>query len=172
MSSSYSYSYRISVIALFSVLLAISSLLNKYTYQASQLISSIIYATGIILAGFPGSAFLIALIAGAIYMFQSILGILALIAFILRGVFTEIFFILLGIYHGNLTIARVSIAMMIASFLTGISFYLLFVHVLRVLPDWGLMPFIIITSTAVISNGVGGFLTVKYIIPLIKRIVP
>jgi len=113
---------------------------------------------------------MIALIAGGIYMFQSLLGFFALIAFALRGIYTEAFFILLKVYQGHVTVIRVSAAMMISSLLTGLSFYILFIHILKILPDWGLIPLLIITCIAVISNGIGSYVAVKYVIPLIKKI--
>ena len=166
-------SVRVALIVFFSVLTFLSALLNKFTLQGGQIIFSIVYATGVLILNFLGGATLIALIAGSLYMFHSILGFLSLATFLVRGVITDLLFLGLGVYReartGNPSWVKIAIAMMVASFLTGLFQYLFFVIFVKMLIDFGKFIVSLIFIVAIISNGIAGFLVGKVILPRIHK---
>ena len=167
-------SLKIALIAIFGTLVFVSSLLNRYTLQGTQIVFAIVYGAGILLLAYPGAATIIALIAGSIYMFQSSLGFLSITLFAVRGIFTDILFMISGIYKdarkGVYNWIKISTALAIASFLTGFFQYLFFVLFLKVLIDFGAFIVSAIFITAIASNGIGGFILAKYIMPRLPRL--
>lgn len=173
----YTYPYlskELALIAIFSALVFIASLLNKFTLQGGQIIFSIVFATGMLVIGFPGAGTLLAVIAGSLYMFQSSLGFMILTTFIVRGGVTDILFYLLRIYkesdEGKFSWVKIATSMMIASFLTGLYQYFFFVIFVKMLIDFGRFIVSIIFIVAILSNGVGGFIVAKYIMPQTHKI--
>ena len=173
----YTYSYlskEIALIAIFSGLVFIASLLNKFTLQGGQIVFSIIFATGILVVGFPGAGTLLAIIAGSLYMFQSSLGFMILTTFAVRGLSTDFLFYALGVYkegkEGMFNWVKIAVSMMTASFLTGLYQYFFFVIFVKMLIDFGRFIVSIIFIAAILSNGVGGFIVAKYIMPRAYRI--
>ena len=166
---------KITLLAVFSVLTFLSALLNKFTLQGGQIFFSIIYSTGVLTLGSFGSGTLIAFIAGLMYMFQSTLGFFSLASFAVRGVTTDLTFLLLGVYKDSKQYRynwiKIAIGLMVASFLTGLFQYFFFVVFMKMLIDFGRFIVSIIFLVALVSNGVGGFITGKIIMPRISSII-
>lgn len=168
-------SIKITIIAVFSVLTFLSALLNKFTVQSGQVIFSIIYSTGVLVLGFPGGGLLIALLAGMMYMFQSTLGFFSLASFAVRGITTDLMFLLLGVYretvNNRYNWIKIAVGLMVASFLTGLFQYFFFVIFMKMLIDFGRFIVSLIFIAAIVSNGIGGFITGKIIMPRISNII-
>jgi len=166
-------SLRVALIAIFSTLVFVSSLLNRYTMQGTQIIFAIVFGAGILLLAYPGAATTIALVAGSIYMFQSSLGFLSITLFAARGLFTDALFIVTGIYkdarNGIYNWVKISSSLAIASFLTGLFHYMFFVFFLNLLIDFGVFIVSTIFILSIVSNGIAGFILAKYIMPRLPR---
>jgi hypothetical protein len=166
-------SIKITLLAVFSILTFFAALLNKFTMQGGQVVFSIIYSTGSLVLGFFGGATLIALIAGMIYMFQSTLGFFSLASFAVRGVSTDVMFLILRVYndarHRRYNWVKIAIALVVASFVTGLFQYFFFVIFMKMLIDFGRFIVSLIFIVALVSNAIGGFITGKFIMPSIDR---
>lgn len=167
-------SKKIGLIAVFSALVFVSSLFNKFTLQGAQIIFSIIYATGVLVIGFSGAATIVAIIAGSLYMFQSSLGFMILSTFVVRGLTTDLMFLSLRVFreakNGIFNWVKIAVSMMIASFITGLYQYFFFVYFMKALVNLGTFIVSTIFVVAIISNGIGGFIVSKYIMPQVNRI--
>lgn len=65
---------------------------------------------------------------------------------------------------------KIAIAMMTASFLTGLFHYFFFVIFIKMLIDFGKFIVSIIFIASIISNGIAGFVVGKIILPRINKI--
>lgn len=164
------------LIAIFSALLFVTAVLNRYTYHTAQILFTIVYATGILLINKKGSAIAIAVLTGLIYSFQSALGPLIIAAWIVRGTVTEGMFLMLKIYEyskvGKYSFIRIFLSMVISSLITGLFFYYFFVHILKVLPDFGITAVLMIFSIAILWNCIRSFIVARYVMPYMIRIYP
>jgi len=165
---------RVAMVSIFSALVFVASLLNRYTLQGAQILFAIVYGSGVLVLGYPGAATSIALIAGSIYMFQSSLGFLILASFGVRGASTDLLFLILGIYkdarNGIFKWTKISAALILSSFLTGLFHYIFFVFIMKKLIDFGAFIVSAIFITAMLSNGVGGYIVAKYIMPRVSKL--
>lgn len=167
---------KVALIAIFSALLFVTAVLNRYTYHTAQILFTIVYVTGILLVNMKGSAIMIATLTGLIYSLQSALGPLIIAAWVMRGIITEGMFFILKIYeHSKVrkySFTRIFISMVISSLVTGLFFYYFFVHTLKVLPDFGITAVLMIFSIAILGNCIGSFIVARYIMPYMTRIYP
>ena len=160
---------RLSLVAIFSVLLFAVALFNRYSFHAGQIIFAIIFTIGVLLIRYRGCAISITFIAGIIYSFTSALGFLIITSWIVRGATVDLLFSVMRIYSSkNPSSIYVSIAMSISSLTTGFAHYMIFVKLLHLIPELAfhiILPMILIAATL---TGVGSFLATKY---LYRRII-
>ncbi len=165
---------RISLTVVIAALLVTVSYFSSFLDQTDQAIFAAIFTIGVLAIGTIGSATLITLIAGVAYSFVSPnLGFLMLLPWLVRGVSTDL---VLGATktfskNGLPSAYKVTAAMTISSFLTGIAQYFWLIKFLKVIPDTPTIQLltVIAIAIAVSSTLIVSYLTTKY---LFKRIKP
>jgi hypothetical protein len=173
------YNPKVGKAAKFSLSVTIAALLVVVSYfasflnQTSQAIFAAVFTLGVLCIGSPSSALLISGVGGVAYSFVSPrFGFLMLVPWLVRGIVSA------GILKGTGALSnaepcawKVTLAMTVASLLTGLSQYLWLVKILKLLPDTSAT--LIATETAiavaVVSTAVVSYLTTKY---LFKRVKP
>lgn len=173
------YNPKIGKAAKFSLSVTIAALLVVVSYfasflnQATQPLFAAIFTLGVLCVGSSSSALLISGIGGFAYSFVSPrFGFLMLIPWLVRGIVSAGILKGTGAFNTAQPPAwKVTIAMTVASLLTGTSQYFWLVKILQVLPDTTAM--LIATETAiaiaVTSTAIVSYLTTKY---LFKRVKP
>jgi hypothetical protein len=174
------YNPKVGKAAKFSLSVTIAALLVVVSYfasflnQTSQAIFAAIFTLGVLCIGSSSSALLISAIGGVAYSFVSPhFGFLMLIPWLVRGLVSA------GILKGTRTFNnaqpstwKVTLAMTVASFLTGLAQYLWLVKILQMIPDTAVTW--VATETAiviaVVSTAVVTFLATKYLFKRVKTL--
>ena len=128
---------------------------------------------GVISIASYGSATLISLVAGVIYSLFSPLGPIMIVSWLVRGASTDALLKVTSTFgEGDPSPFKVSLAMTVSSFLTGLGQYFLLFKVLHLFPDTqaalALTEFAI--GVAVASTLVVSFLATKYLYGRVKPI--
>jgi hypothetical protein len=92
-------SVRISLLAMFSVLLFLSSILSKITVTYGAIVFNFVLLIGVLVLKLPYSGTILTLITSILYSFVSPLGPLMLGTFLLKGVTLDIFFVVFKVYR-------------------------------------------------------------------------
>jgi len=168
---------KISLAVIIAALLVVVSYFAGYMDQADQAVFAIIFTLGVLSVGSTGSALLISTIGGVAYSFVSpSLGFIMLLPWIVRGLSTDALMWGLGIFKQNSypSIAKVTIAMIISSFLTGLASYFWLIKFLKVIPDSPLVTLSteIAIVIAIVSTAIATPLTVRYLYRRIEPILP
>ncbi len=167
-----SVSVKVSLIAMFSVLAFLAALFVKLTVSYGAIVYAIVLLIGALVIREPYSATAISFVAGLLYSFQSILFLLILGAFLVRGVVIDAAFWLTGVYReaeeGRYRVVPIALTMVISSFLAGIYQYLFITLFLGKLVDFGAFIVSTIFLVALASNLLAGILVPKYIMPRIE----
>ncbi len=171
-SSSRSISVKVSLIAMFSVLAFLAALFVKLTVSYGAIAYAVVLLIGALVIREPYSATAISLVAGLLYSFQSILFLLILGAFLVRGVVIDAIFWLSGVYRdareGRYRVVPITITMVISSFLAGIYQYLFITLFLGKLVDFGAFIVSTIFLVALVSNALAGIIVPKYVMPRLR----
>lgn len=163
------FSLAVTIAALLVVVSYFASFLN----QTTQAIFAAVFTLGVLCIGSSSSALLIGGIGGVAYSFVSPhFGFLMLIPWLVRGIVSAGILKGTGTFNGTYPSAwKVTVAMTVASLLTGLAQYFWLVKLLQVIPDtsatWIATEIAIVV--AVISTAIVSFLTTKY---LFKRVRP
>ncbi len=167
-----SISVKVSLIAMFSVLAFLAALFVKMTVSYGAIVYAIVLLIGVLVVREPYSATAISFVAGLLYSFQSILFLLILGAFLVRGVAIDLGFWLTGVYRdaeeGRYRVVPIALIMVISSFLAGIYQYLFITLFLGKLVDFGAFIVSTIFLVALVSNALAGIIVPKYVMPRVK----
>jgi|GEM_PF-1135540 hypothetical protein len=165
---------KISLSVTIAALLVVVSYFASFLNQATQPIFAAIFTIGVLCIGSSSSALLISCIGGIAYSFVSPgLGFLMLVPWVVRGLVSGGILFATGAFKTNSYPAawKVTLAMTVASLLTGLAQYLWLIKFLQVIPDTAaiLLATEIAITVAVVSTLIVSFLTTKY---LFKRVKP
>ncbi len=167
-----SLSVKVSLIAMFSVLAFLAALFVKLTVSYGAIVYAIVLLIGVLVVREPYSATAISFVAGLLYSFQSILFLLILGAFLVRGVVIDLGFWLTGVYRdaeeGKYRVVPITLTMVISSFLAGIYQYLFITLFLGKLVDFGTFIVSTIFLVALVSNALAGIIVPKYVMPRVR----
>ncbi len=167
-----STSAKVSLIAMFSVLAFLAALFVKMTVSYGAIAYAIVLLIGALVIREPYSATAISIVAGLLYSFQSVLFLLILGAFIVRGAVIDLSFWLTGVYRdaaqGRYRVVPIAATMVISSFLAGIYQYLFITLFLGKLVDFGAFIVSTIFLVALASNALAGIIVPKYVMPKIR----
>lgn len=167
-------STQVSLIAIFSVLAFLSSLIVKATAGYGAIIYAIVLLTGTLFISRPFSATAISFIAGLIYSFQSQLFLLMLGTFLIRGLVIDALFIPAKVYEkavmGKYSIPLIAVSMVASGFSAGLYQYFFITLFLGKLVDFGAFIVSTIFLVSLISNALAGYLVPKFLMPRLRRV--
>jgi len=167
--------FKLSLIAIFSVLLFLISQLHKSLPTIIQVIFAVILTIGVLLINSFGGAIMITSLAGLLYSFTSHIGFLMLIPWIVRGAVVDILFKLFKIYGSNLDSLKrhllVALGMTIGSVCTGLTQLFVIVFIIKAIPFWGASIVFILILNAAVQTTIGSFIASKYLINRIMRLI-
>jgi hypothetical protein len=165
---------KLSLAVMIAALLVVVSYFSSFLNQGTQAIFAAIFTIGVLCIGSSSAALLISCVGGIAYSFVSpYFGLLMLVPWVVRGLTSGAILAGTGTFKTNShpSAWKVTLAMTIASLLTGLAQYLWLVKFLKVIPDTSatLLLTEVAIVMAVVSTLVVSFLTTKF---LFKRIKP
>jgi len=165
----------IGLVAIFSVLLFISSIFVAYTSGYGAIIYSIFLLTGALVIGRPFSATLISTVAGLIHSFQSHFFLLILGTFLIRGLVVDLIFIPTKAYErarsenpGRSLMIISMISMTLSGLAAGAYHYFFLILFLKMSANVSSFVAITIFLTSIISNIIAPYIVVKYLLPRLR----
>jgi hypothetical protein len=165
-------SVRISLLAMFSVLLFLSAILSKITVTYGSIVFNFVLLTGVLVLKLPYSGTILTFITSILYSFISPLGPLMLGTFLLKGVTLDIFFVVFKVYRDaynkKYNIPVIVTAIVLSGIFAGLYQYFLIVVFLR-LVDFGAFIVSTIFLVSIISNIIVGYTVPKYVMPRIDK---
>jgi hypothetical protein len=152
----------VALTALAAVILVFISIVNPATYHSLQILFAVIYTIVCLIGGSFGYATLVLIVAGTLHSFISPLSFLIVPIWVVRGSTTDVAFKLLKVYERpDPSTARVVIGMGVSSVITGITFYFLYVELLKAVPRFPPMIVVFILLYALAQTLVGTYIGVR-----------
>jgi len=166
-------SVRISLLAMFSVLLFLSAILSKITVTYGAIVFNFVLLTGVLVLKLPYSGTILTLITSILYSFISPLGPIMLGTFLLKGITLDIFFVVFKVYRDaynqKYNIPIIVTAIVLSGIFAGLYQYFFIVVFLHRLVDFGAFIVSTIFLVTIISNIIVGYIVPKYVMPRIDK---
>jgi hypothetical protein len=166
-------SVKLSLIATFSVLLFLASIIVRITVSYGAVVYAVVLLAGVLIIRLPYTATLICFISALLYNFISPLGPLMLGTFLARGVTIDALFNIFKVYRDasnhKYRLYIIIPVMVLSGFSAGLYQYFFLVLFTKRLVDFGAFIVSTIFIASIISNAVAGYVVPKYIMPRFRR---
>ena len=175
MFSAMNRSVKLSLIAIFSALQFLASIIVKITVGYGAIVYAVVLLVGVLIIRIPYAATLTCLIAALLYSFISPLSLLMLGTFLARGVTIDALFNIFKVYRDasnhKYRLYVIIPAMVASGFAAGLYQYFFLVLFMRKLVDFGAFVVSTIFVSSLISNAAAGYIVPKYIMPRVRRVI-
>ena len=161
---------EISLIALFSVLLFLIAIFNRYMFHIGQIFFAMAFTLAIMIIPYRGAATIMMILTGIIYSLTSALGPLILVTWLVRGVTVDIGLLLAGKNAREIHPIILAIIMTISSIATGLSHFFIFVRFLRLIPEFPFNIVISMISLASVLTLIGAYFSARFLYSRVSNI--
>ena len=168
-------SVKLSLVAVFSVLLFLASVVVKITLSYGAVVFAIVLLVGVLSIRLPYAATVICFISALLYSFVSPLSLLMLGTFLARGVVIDVLFSVFRVYRDasnrRYRLCVIIPVMVVSGFAAGLYQYFFLVFFMHRLVDFGAFIVSTIFVVSLISNAAAGYIVPKYVMPRVRRVI-
>jgi hypothetical protein len=168
-------SVKLSLVATFSVLLFLASIVVKSTLSYGAVVYAIVLLVGVLTIRLPYTATVICFISALLYSFISPLSLLMLGTFLARGVTIDVLFNVFKVYwdasNHKYRLYVIIPVMVVSGFAAGLYQYFFLVLFVHKLVDFGTFIASTIFVVSLISNAAAGYIVPKYVMPRVRRVI-